>query len=222
MEKDKPKRITIRQVKSDLDELRDKILTRKDWSRISVIATVVIAISTIVYVVTTTAILSQMRKDNKLQRDYYQKTVRPFIYAHTFTFENVDQPINKKSKVKIQYSLKNAGVLPAKDIHHTALYQTEVNEKFKSQDVSMLPWRKDETEICSALYPDQEIYGFRSKYRKEITLEDLMKYKWVHVFVQYEDPGGIEYFYKWVVELRITIEGERLHLNPINKWVDFN
>lgn len=222
MEKVKPKRITIRQVKLDLDELKDKILSSKDWSIISVIATAVIAISTIVYVATTISILSQMRKDNKLQRDYYQKTVRPFVYAHSFTFENIDQPINKKSKVKIKYSLKNAGVLPAKDIHHTALYQTEVNEKFKSQDVTMLSWKKDETEICSALYPDQEIYGFRSKYLKEIAVEELMKYKWIHVFVQYEDPGGREYFYKWIVEFRITIEGDRLYLNPINKWVDFN
>ena len=72
-----------------------------------------------------------MRTANQIQTRHYQKTVRPFVYAHSFTFENIEEPINNASIVKPQYSLTNVGALPAKHIRHVVLYYPGVNEELE-------------------------------------------------------------------------------------------
>ena len=153
---------------------------------------------------------------------YYQKTVRPFVYAHSLVVEKVNQPINFDSKIQLSYSLKNVGSLPAKEVRHSASYGKEPTEKFKALDPETFKWGSDKIEVISALYPNQELRGFRSSLKNPLTVQYLGDHKWVHVLLTYRDAGDRKYYHKWIVEARTSLKEGEFTFQALNKWVDFN
>jgi len=222
MSTEKSHRITTKQLKAELDDLKSTVQISQGKFRIEHISTIIIAITTTVYCITTIGILLQMQKDNRLQKDYYQKTVRPFVYARTIELEHAQQPFRESSKLKIRYTLENVGTLPAMDLHHKIIYEEQVLDSFKKLDVSRVQWNEDDTWTSSGLYPNEKIYGFLYDINRQIRVEELQKYKWAHILVTYKDAGGKSYFYKWIVELRSAWNKTEISINPINKWSDFN
>jgi len=201
---------------------RDVLLGQERRLKITTIATVVIAFATLGYIVTTLVIIWQMKKDNDLQRDYYEKTTRPFVHAHTLAVTHVDEPVTKDSKVKLAYHIKNVGALPAKEIRNSSEFEEVISEKFKGIKVSNIRWDQGEPLNISGLYPEQETLGFPTYDPKIFTVDNLMRHKFAHIVVLYSDTTGRKYYHKWIVEMRMSIESGKLKFQALNKWVDFD
>ena len=150
------------------------------------------------------------------------QTVRPFVYAHTMTIAQVDEPVTKDSIVKLEYQIKNVGALPAKEILNSSGFEEIISQRFKEINVRDLQWDHGEPLNLSGLYPQQETKGFPTRDPGLFTVGNLMKRKLAHILVVYHDITGKEYYHKWIVEIRMSIESGKLKFQTLTKWVDFN
>lgn len=175
---------------------RDLLLGQEKWLKITTIATVVIAITTSLYMATTIGILWQMKEDNSLQRNHNDKTTRPFVYVHTLTVADVEEPVTKDSKVKLEYHIKNVGVLPAKEIRTSSEFEESISEYFKGLKVGNIQWDRGEPLNITGLYPEQETKGFPNGDPKIFTVDNLMRRNMAHIFVVYSDITGRKYYQK--------------------------
>jgi hypothetical protein len=201
---------------------KDVLLAQDKWIKWSAISSAIVAIATSIYMATMVGVLWQMRDDTNLQREYYEKTVRPFVYIDRWTVVDVEQPLTVGSKIRLEYHIKNGGALPAKDVWIGSSFHDQVSEQFKRDGKADVRPSDLRTASVTALYPQQEFKSWSARDQSLLTIDTLSKAKFVHVGLTYSDAGEKTYFHKSIVELRLSIETEGLKWNAVNMWSDFD
>jgi hypothetical protein len=163
------------------------------FSTITLISTIVIAASTLCNYLTTKNMLQQMNKQIlqtdstiKMQKKYYQKTIRPFLHSDSLiTILNLQKG---DTTVSIHYNVKNTGSQPAIDVSCAMMLLNKKNEEF--------PFETGGT-VKSAIYPNGSIYSY---YRKShVLLREIRKNPYIHILIEYKDSGNIKYIYKSIL-----------------------
>lgn len=209
-----------------MENKKQKPLTAKNvlegqerWLKRNLLATIVIALTTVLYMVTTILILRQMKEDNGVQREYYQKTVRPFVYIENIKLEDFIKT-DQDTTVSIKYYLKNAGALPAKNVQIKTLWDKTLNEHFKTVTYEEFAFKP----LVSSIFPNQtgttlaDITAPQSSF----SLSVIKQKPYLHAYIAYEDAGGKLYSYKTIGKIRISIENGLVEWDILNVWVDFD
>lgn len=162
--------------------------------------------------------LVQQEHALNLQSDYYQKTVRPFVYFENIALDDFKKTI-QDTTVSIKYYLKNVGALPAKEVQSITLWDSAINEKFKTwayEKFAFLPG--------SSIFPNQvvETLADRTTMHSTFLLSAIEKRPYLHTYLVYEDTGGKLYFYKAIGKIQTSIEHGQLKWNILSLWVEFD
>jgi len=207
----KQKRLTLKQLKSEITKLEskiDEIKTKKQkppvrytlYFALTLIATGVIAWSTYNNWHTTEKMLNQMKLQTSqtdttitIQSDYYQKTTRPFLYMSDFDLEPKD---SKFDTVNIHYKLKNAGTLPAKNV---SAAMVTLSSELPDTVFERIFWPP---KLRGAIFPNQEV-EFTANV-SPVHIDFLKKENYLHLIVKYFDVGDNSYYFRQIALLRIT------------------
>lgn len=207
--KNKKEKLSIGTLHTKLKKLEDDVEIQQKWIKITAIATVVIAVATTLYFLTTIIIVNIQHNNIELQSEYYNKTIRPFINIKDvkYTF------YPKDSTWDLSLTATNLGSQPAKDLRSFYTIRKEENREIKLESNEI---------YYSSIFPDQEInIDFQRGY-DDIGI--LRQYPYIHINLMFKDSGNKEYFYKefgFLKELRILKDNRTLtNVNTI--WVDFN
>lgn len=214
-----PERKKPTTAKDVLIELRRVILDQNKSinknSVITTIATLVIAIATVANLGVTHCMLSQMQTQTDqaqiaidLQGNYYEKTVRPFVYPDSILLKDFEPA---DSTYLIYYSVKNVGSLPAKEVRINLDLGTIEDEKY---EVSFPP-----IGIIMSLFPGQATWV---RYRMgRISIAKLQRHPYIYVFLEFKDAGDKEYRFKSIYYLdHRSFDPYRYSISPTK--VDFD
>ena len=207
--KNRKEKLSIGILNTKLKKLEDDVDIQQKSIKITAIATVVIAVATTLYFLTTIIIVNIQHNNIELQSEYYNKTIRPFINIKDvkYTF------YPKDSTWDLSLTATNSGSQPAKDLRSFYTIRKEENREIKLESNEI---------YYSGIFPDQEInIVFQRGYDD---IGTLRQYPYIHINLKFKDSGNKEYFYKeicFLKELRILNDNRTLtNINTI--WVDFN
>lgn len=205
----RPERLTLKKLKSEINDIRDEInqLKTKEpkqpkrripFALITAIAAFSVAVAT--------------WENLRMQGDYYQKTVRPFLYvsSYRFTFSGSDKNPKDDDSVTIAYKIKNVGALPAKGVKSSTAFFDHENRDYRPA--------YETSEATFSIFPDEEresFCGFGS-----ISIGELKKRPYIHTWIRYFDAGDKEHYFKRVSLLK-NIPVTKLSDRPI-VWTDFD
>ncbi len=213
----KKKKETIERKKQEIQATKNAASLQDKWVKWSAIATVIIALATVLYLVSTVIIIQQMASDNELQREYYQKTVRPFVFIKRVYYDfGID------SAWKIICDVVNEGAQPAKSVWGFYDAKPELIKGFKDEDFQVSDYDfKTHPADTTGLFRDQVIpITFNMG---KISIEDVRKLKFIHLIIYFSDIGGKEYSYKEIRSLEEiqALTEKKLAFKTKVIWVDF-
>lgn len=140
-----------------------------------------------------------------MQKDYFQKTIRPYMYYDSLKIEYNTSYDTIKS---IQYVLKNCGQIVAKELRPSMTF-TNIEDKTLPKYI----FANNEM-VSSSVYPGQSSLASYGKYN--IPVKELSNNTFFNISIQYRDPSGNYYRYRVI---------ERFELSPplmkeITVWCD--
>lgn len=217
-------RLTLKYLKTCKDSLNQEINQLKKskseyprwyitFSAITLLATGVIAISTLFSYLNSRNMLNQIKKQIiqtdstiTIQKEYYQKTVRPFLHTDSLTTILFSQ--RKDTTVILKYNIKNSGSQPAKEVACGMMLLEKKYEDF--------PFELGYT-VIGSIYPDGQLTAY---YRSARTsLKDIRKSPYIHILVRYKDVANLEYTYKSIIFIKTLEIG---HRDIIHIWQEFD
>jgi hypothetical protein len=144
-------------------------------------------------------------------RDYYQKTVRPYLFIDPHTART-----NKTGQFDLL--IKNVGVLPAKEVSFVAVFSPKINEQFKSkgQDPPLATLAAASGAI-GGVFPNQSVWE-ETQVSTSIP-EYLTKKPFIHLYLDFQDPAGNQYFFKKILEATY-VAPDSFHTQL--RWIKFN
>ena len=212
----KRERLTIKKLKSEIDEIKNrKSNTWSLYSSLILLATLVISGSTLCNFFISKNMLEQMNRQTlqtdksiKIQSDYYQKTIRPYVYVDSLGFN-----VPKKGKIfKIKYHLKNSGSLPALNVNPKLIMSKqdsvfEIKEFISGTSPSIFPNKAKIVEHQQGFMP----------------LEVIKEKPFVHILIVYSDFGGNLYYFKEITLVKnIDSNDPSKPFRMISTFSDFN
>src|SRR5690348_935053 len=82
------------------------------WSDPQVVATVIAAFATVVYVIVTIGILRATNENTQVTRYIFEAAHRPYVFVKSITFG----PLRRDPRIRaVLFEFSNAGSLPARD-----------------------------------------------------------------------------------------------------------
>ena len=128
-----------------------------------------------------------MTKDNGVQREYYQKTVRPFVYIEDMKLEDFIET-EQDTTLSINYYLKNAGALPAKSVQVKTLWDKTPSEHFKTVTYEEFAFKP----LIASLFPQQTVSAPAdiTASQSPFSLSIIKQKPYLHAYIAYEDAGG--------------------------------
>lgn len=198
---------------------RDVLEGQERWLKRNLLATIVIALTTALYMVTTIPMLRQMKEDNGVQREYYEKTVRPFVYIEDIKLEDFIET-DQDTTMSIKYYLKNAGALPAKSVKVKTLWDKTPDEHFKtvtSEEFAFKP-------LVGSIFPNQTVSAPAdiTASQSSFSLSIIKQKPYLHAYIAYNDAGGKLYFNKTIGKIRTSTERDQIEWDILSIWVDFD
>lgn len=140
-----------------------------------------------------------------LQREYYRKTTRPFVYVSRVEFLYKEN----KDSFLVAYYIKNVGNLPARDLIMSLHISIE-------KDMWFFDGKRFRNEpVISPLYPQQEMPATATRFGY-LKVNEL-KGRYLHFIVSYKDMGGLPYYYHGLVYIDDVVTARMLNI-----WSDFN
>ncbi|MBC8402378.1 MAG: hypothetical protein H8E14_12890 [Candidatus Marinimicrobia bacterium] len=220
--KNKPVRLTLKFLKKQIDELSLKNKKRSIMTRVyfllTLLATIIIAISTAMSYYNSTKILKQIIQQNEefsesilIERDHYEKSDRPLIYIDAIS-ANI-KVIGKDSVVVVKYNKKNVGSVPAKNLSSGSFMKND-DVMIKSVDTTYFV-RK------TSLFPGQ--FTIASNKNRFFPIKMFRESPYLLIYILYSDIKGQPYYFQQLYDIKPEIINGKPGFNCTSvKWTDFN
>lgn len=220
--KNKPVRLTLKSLNNRIDELlsmnkKHSIKTRV-YFLLTLLATILIAISTTMSYCNSTKMLRQVTQQNEkinesivIEQDHYEKSDRPLIYIDAISA--VIKVIGNDSVIVVKYKERNVGSGPAKNISSGSFMKID-DVMINSVDTTFFV-RK------SSLFPGQS--AVISNKNKPFPIEIFKDSPYLLIYILYSDITGKPYYFQQLYDIiPEIIDGKPGYRCTSVKWTDFN
>lgn len=216
----KEKKVTLKSLQGEIESLKGKNKRISSWtifySTFTLLATIIIAISTYLNYKSSVGMLGQMENQTSqidetigLESDYFRKINRPYIYVEKIGVILV--PNNNDTFVKIEYILKNVGTLPAKGVHIGTFFKRDFVTSVDSSNGFV---------SSSSIFPGQSIHNvFRQAL---MPIDEYISYPYFLIYILYSDIGGSKYSFQQTYNIIYEKVNGTISLHhPTTKWTEF-
>jgi hypothetical protein len=200
-----------------------KMLKKINWNALMAIATIVYALFTILmwynmnrqveqsgdaFKETQKSIRLQDSSFN-LQKDFYQRTIRPFVFVDSLGLHDVPS----RNCVLIEYGQKNVGHIPCRELKGMA-WLDSIPHKIIYNEVSWIG------STFAQIFPNERRTA--TAIERYVHLDEIWKKPFVHIVLTYKDPGGKEYQYYRIFKMQKVFRNNKLCIDYLNIWDYFN